>query len=157
MRATVVAPTPLAQGRAAWTSHTPHPASGPLRVLLELLPLLVWRDLDCFPARQPWAERSQSAWRRPGLLSGCEQLLSGLWAADLRALDEGAHRSLEYRSQAGEGRDPTQSPLRRASVLPASTGPGSLQGRGSRPPTSRGHESNSRSVQQRQVSSRERP
>lgn len=72
---------------------------GPPRVLLELLPLLVWRDLDCFPARQPWAERPQSAWRRPGLPSGCEQLLFGFWVTDLRALGEGLQRSLEYRSQ----------------------------------------------------------
>lgn len=72
---------------------------GPLRVLLELLPLLVWTDLDCFPARQPWAERPQSAWRRPGHPSGCEQLLFGLWVSDLRALGEGVQRSLEYRSQ----------------------------------------------------------
>jgi hypothetical protein len=50
---------------------------------------------------------------------------------------------------------PRESPLRRASVLPASTRAGSLQGSG--PPTSCGHESNSRSFQQRQVSSRERP
>lgn len=95
--------------RAGWCGLLALPIQllAPPQVLLKPLLLLVWRELDCFPARQSWAERPQSAWRRPGLPLGCGQLLRGLWAVDLTAPGEGALRSLEYRSPTGEeGRPP---------------------------------------------------
>lgn len=69
----------------------PRPSS---ELLLDLLALLVWRVLDCFPGRQPCAERPRSRRRRPGSLWGPSSCFSFLgWAAGLSVPGRGAART----------------------------------------------------------------
>ena len=70
-RASAAFPTPYSGEELSPAAPTlpvhvpPRPTS---ELLLDLLALLVWRVLDYFPGRQPWAERPRSRRRRPGSL-----------------------------------------------------------------------------------------
>lgn len=130
MRVAVLASQPLVQGRAAWTSRTPHPASCPSSSPLGTAPASGLERPGLFPSKAALG-RAPGAGQGSSWGAGCCSVGSGLRVSPTRPKGFPQARSIHLGLKREDAR---ASPLRRAFASPASRLPRSLQGRGSQIP-----------------------